>query len=237
MYIDIDTEISHCAPCDALKPHQVKEPLQLHEISDLPWSFTAADRFDWHGKTQSAKHLLEKCYCLHTDIRAALLHFRNLPRDGLLKTRTFFPVTKAMLHPVLHTDVQEPITKQRKKRKDYYDRNAHQLPALKPGQTIRMQAAHGFDKLAIMNSPAKQPNSYAVTSQGAKFIRNRRHLLHVSESPPADFKDDLPVVTDTGALATPSNSEGSMQQPHVMGNVSLSHGHLITLMRKRPVVE
>ncbi len=50
MYTDIDTEISCCAPCNALKPHQAKEPLQLHEIPDIPWSFTAADLFDLHGK-------------------------------------------------------------------------------------------------------------------------------------------------------------------------------------------
>ncbi len=167
MYIDIDTEISRYAPCNALKPHQVKEPLQLHEIPDIPWSFMAADLFDWHGKThlvlvnsfsgwfeldylsdmrsntviaklkinfsvhgiphtlmtdnatqfvckdfadfahtwdfkhvhssahyrqsnglaeravRSAKHLLEKCYREHTDIRATLLHVRNLLRDCL----------------------------------------------------------------------------------------------------------------------------------------------------------
>ncbi len=212
MYTDIDTEISRCAPCNALKPHQAKEPLQRHDIPDLPWSFTAADLFDWHGKThlvlvdffsgwfeldylsdmrsntviaklkrhfsvhgiphtlmtdnttqfvckdfaefahtwdfkhvrssphypqsnglaeravRSPKHLLEKCYRDHTDIRAALLHVRNLPRDGLpssaqrlfsRQTRTFLPVTKPMLQPVIHTDVKENITKQRKRGKDY----------------------------------------------------------------------------------------------------------------------
>ncbi len=171
---------------------------------------------------RSAKHLLEKCYRDHTDIRAALLHVRNLPRDGLpssaqrlfsRQTRTFLPVTKPMLQPVIHTDVKENITKQRKRGKDYYDRNAHQLLALKPGQTVRMQTARGFDRLANVNSPAEQPNSYVVTSQGTKYIRNRRNLLHVSESPPADLEDDLPVVTDAEALSTPPHSEGSIQQP------------------------
>ncbi len=54
--------------------------------------------------------------------------------------------------------------------KDCYDRNAHQLLALKPGQTVRMQTARGFDRLTIVNSPAEQPNSYVVTSQGTKYI-------------------------------------------------------------------
>lgn len=116
-----------------------------------------------------------------------------------------------MLQPVVHTNVKDIITKQRLRGKDYYDRNAHHLPALKPGQTVRMQTAHGFDRLAVVNSPAQQPNSYVVTSQGVKYIRNRQHLLHVSESPPADFEDDLPVVTNAETLATPSNAEGPMQ--------------------------
>ncbi len=77
---------------------------------------------------RSAKHLIEKCYRDHTDIRAALLHVRNLPRDGLSssaqrlfsrQTLTFLPVTKPMLQPVIHTDVKENITKQRKRGKDY----------------------------------------------------------------------------------------------------------------------
>ncbi len=92
---------------------------------------------------RSAKHLLEKCYCDHTDIRAALFHVRNLPRDGLpspaqcLFSRqilTFLPVTKPILHPVIHTGMKETITKQRMRGKDYYDRNAHQLLAIKQGK-------------------------------------------------------------------------------------------------------
>lgn len=30
----------------ALKPHQTKDPLQLHDISDLPWALTVADVFE-----------------------------------------------------------------------------------------------------------------------------------------------------------------------------------------------
>ncbi|KAL1261247.1 hypothetical protein QQF64_006512 [Cirrhinus molitorella] len=117
-----------------------------------------------------------------------------------------------MLQPVVHTDVQEAITKHRMMGKDFYDTNAHYLPAIKPGETITMQTACAFDRLAIVNSPAEQPNSYVITSQGAKYIRNRQHLLHVSETPPANFEDDLPVVNDAGALATSSHSERCPQQ-------------------------
>lgn len=51
MHTDIDTDVSRCAPCNAIKSHQTKEPLHLHEILDLPWSITVADLFDSQGKT------------------------------------------------------------------------------------------------------------------------------------------------------------------------------------------
>lgn len=50
IYSDIEKEVSKCGPCNALKPHQPKEPLQSHVVPDLPWSLTAADIFEWEGK-------------------------------------------------------------------------------------------------------------------------------------------------------------------------------------------
>ncbi|KAL2096306.1 hypothetical protein ACEWY4_008454 [Coilia grayii] len=50
IYQDIENEVAKCAPCNALQPHQTKEPLRLHDIPDLPWAFTAADVFEWGGK-------------------------------------------------------------------------------------------------------------------------------------------------------------------------------------------
>lgn len=50
IYQDIEHEISWCAPYNALRPHQTKEPLHLHDIPDLPWALTAADVFEWGGK-------------------------------------------------------------------------------------------------------------------------------------------------------------------------------------------
>ncbi|KAI2650044.1 Protein phosphatase 2C 1 [Labeo rohita] len=43
-------------------------------------------------------------------------------------------------------------------------------------------------------------------------ILNSQHLLHISESPPADFVDDLLIVTNAGGLTTPSNTEGPIHQ-------------------------
>ncbi len=183
----------------------IANPMGLQSVqSDLPSIF-------WKSATVNilTSMLLFSTSAIFPGIVYRPLHNAFFSR----KTRTFLPVTKPLLQPVIHTDVKETITKQRLRGKEYYDRNAHQLLALKPRQTVRMQTARGFDRLAIVNSPAEQPNSYVVTSQGTKYIRNRWHLLHISESPPVDLEDDLPVVTDAEALSTPPNSEGSIQQP------------------------
>ncbi len=50
MYANIERALSHCAPCNALKSHQSREPMHPHNVPDLPWMFTAADIFEWHGK-------------------------------------------------------------------------------------------------------------------------------------------------------------------------------------------
>ncbi len=50
MYADIERALSRCAPCNALKSHQSREPMDPHNVPDLPWMFTAADIFEWHGK-------------------------------------------------------------------------------------------------------------------------------------------------------------------------------------------
>lgn len=46
---DIDTYITSSATYNSTKPHQQKEPLQLHAVSSLPWSTVAADIFEWNS--------------------------------------------------------------------------------------------------------------------------------------------------------------------------------------------
>ncbi len=284
MYADIERALSRCAPCNALKSHQSREPMHSHNVPDLPWMFTAADVFEWHGKMhlvlvdlfsgwfeldhlpdmrsvsviaklkrhfavhgtpqtlltdnarqfvcsdfsdfarawdfehirssphypqsnglaeraeQSDKHLLEKCYREHSDIQAALLHLRNLSHADLpspaqllfsRRTRTFLPELKDRLKPSVCRDVKAVLTRRRQDSKAYYDRKVHTLPPLQQGQTVWMQTARGFDKLAVVQGLASQPNSYVVASQGRQYTRNRRHLLHVQEPEPMECAERL----------------------------------------------
>lgn len=50
MSSDIDRAVLSCSVCNSQKPHQRREPLQLHPVPDLPWSTVAADIFEWDGK-------------------------------------------------------------------------------------------------------------------------------------------------------------------------------------------
>ena len=49
LMLDIDSDIASCHPCNSARPHQQKEPLLIHPVPDLPWSFVSADIFDWSG--------------------------------------------------------------------------------------------------------------------------------------------------------------------------------------------
>ena len=49
MTLDIDSAIATCHPCNSTNAHQQKEPLLIHPVPDLPWSFVSADIFDWNG--------------------------------------------------------------------------------------------------------------------------------------------------------------------------------------------
>ena len=49
LMLDIDSDVGLCKPCNSARPHQQKEPLLIHPVSDLPWSFVSADILDWNG--------------------------------------------------------------------------------------------------------------------------------------------------------------------------------------------
>lgn len=46
---DITEYVTSCHVCNALKAHQAKEPLLLHNIPDLPWTIIGTDMFEWNG--------------------------------------------------------------------------------------------------------------------------------------------------------------------------------------------
>lgn len=139
---------------------------------------------------RSAKNLLKKCARNGTDTDVALLNLRNTPREGLpspaqclfsRRTRAFIPMAKAMYMPKVEMHVHRALTQARRRGKAFYDKSARPLPALRPGETVRMQTQRGYDRLATVLGPAPQPNSHQVKVGDATYTRNRHHLLQTPE--------------------------------------------------------
>ena len=285
MYTQLEEAVKKCAPCNALKPHQQKEPLLMHDVPTLPWTHVSSDIFEWHNKhyivttdsysgwyeidpltdlrstsvihklkrsfsthgipielqtdngtqyvseqfreftndwdikhvtssprypqsnglaeraVRSAKELLEKCYRDNSDIYLAILHARNVPKDGLpsaaqrlvsRRTRTTLPTTRDMLKPTVQTNVHKSLEKKRKQNKVHYDKSAKTLSMLQPGDTVRMQTDRGYDKIAIIERRTNDPRSYIVKCNGKQYRRNRKHLLPVTETAEQSDDDDIP---------------------------------------------
>ena len=285
MYTQLEEAVKKCAPCNALKPHQQKEPLLMHDVPTLPWTHVSSDIFEWHNKhyivttdsysgwyeidpltdlrstsvihklkrsfsthgipielqtdngtqyvseqfreftndwdikhvtssprytqsnglaeraVRSAKELLEKCYRDNSDIYLAILHARNVPKDGLpsaaqrlmsRRTRTTLPTTRDMLKPTVQTNVHKSLEKKRKQNKVHYDKSAKTLSMLQPGDTVRMQTDRGYDKIAIIERRTNDPRTYIVKCNGKQYRRNRKHLLLVTETAEQSDDDDIP---------------------------------------------
>ena len=43
----MDIAVKKCAPCNALKPHQQKEKMKIHEVPKLPWTHVSSDIFEF----------------------------------------------------------------------------------------------------------------------------------------------------------------------------------------------
>ena len=48
---DIFYYVDKCATCNSAKPHQQKEPIQLHQVPSRPFEFVGTDLFDFNGNT------------------------------------------------------------------------------------------------------------------------------------------------------------------------------------------
>lgn len=144
---------------------------------------------------KQAKQLLEKCKMDGSNLYLGLLNLRNTPRDGMgspaqrllsRRTRTTLPTSTKLLKPksLNTTQVSKQLKAARQQQKRYHDKSARNQRPLKPNETVRMQTDKGFQKLAVVKSTRKSPRSYLVTSDGADYVRNRRHLRPVNEPRP-----------------------------------------------------
>ncbi len=48
---DIESMVSKCSTCQKFQPQNQREPLQSHDIPDVPWLRLGADIFELQGQT------------------------------------------------------------------------------------------------------------------------------------------------------------------------------------------
>ena len=145
------------------------------------------------------------------------------PAQRLLsrRTRTTHPTSTKLLKPKpLSTSmVSTQLKEVRQQQKQYHDKSARHQRPLKPSEVVRMQTDKGFQRLAVVKSTRDSPRSYIVTSDGADYVRNRRHLLPVSEPRPQNSQQDSyatglqnPPVSD-GAPTTEDQKQQTVPLP------------------------
>ena len=146
---------------------------------------------------RSAKQLMEKSHRDGTDVFLNLLNLRNVPRDTKLgspaqrlmsrQTRTTLPVSSKLLEPHMHEpqQVKAQLLKKRLSQKLCYDKTSRPLQPLMQGQFVRLQTPQGYNRTGMVKEICKEPRSYLVHSEGRLYRRNRRHILPVVESAPA----------------------------------------------------
>ena len=181
-----------------------------------------------NGRAENAvktvKRLLTKCQETRQSEFQALLDWRNTPTEGLgsspaqrfLGRRCRTLLTESMLKPAYDTTTDAQALKgKRAKQSYYYDRQAHDLPPIAVGETVRMRLPGEKRWTPGVCTGMEGPRSYTVQVGGSVFRRNRRHLRKGGDdSPqaepmePSQSEDPAPNMSSTPDLPpTPPTPE------------------------------
>ncbi|KAI2653770.1 Retrovirus-related Pol polyprotein [Labeo rohita] len=198
---DIDNFMQYCSICNALKPHQQKEPLHIHEIPELPWSVVAADIFDWNSQqylvlvdsfsgwfevnplrnlsSQNIVNKLKRHFSVHGIPQKLVTdngtQFTSQIFRDFASSWDFCHITSSPEYSqVNEIDVQGNTYQQAHQQAD--------AEAKIKGHCgmVRMQTTKGHDKIGIVRSTLTEPRSYVVECDSKEYRRNRRHLLPVT---------------------------------------------------------
>lgn len=149
----------------------------------FPQSNGLAERF-----VQTAKNMLRKCSQDNSDIKLALLMYRNTPRSEALgspnqrlmsrNTRSFLTMFEDQLKPQIVNDVQINLQHLRDKQKHYYDRSAHPASQLSVGDQVRLQQSNRNWTNATVMASAGKPRSFLVRTDAGKDFRRNTSQIH-----------------------------------------------------------
>ena len=215
----------HGSPCQLISdngPQFVAAEFQkLTKEWDIEHMVTSPYNSKANGKVEaavkSAKKLLRKTAKGGDDFYLGLLAERNIPSQGVgsspvqrlmnRRTRTLLPTTGPLLEPrTLNTSHEREKLKDVKKRQaQYYNANAHDLPQLSEGDTVRMKpfvlGQKEWKKGVVVERLDER--SYEVeTADGSSYRRNRAHLKKTNEPPPATANSESPQTPDQNMVLT-----------------------------------
>ena len=100
-----------------------------------------------------AKKLIKKTEQNGSDLWKAILDWRSTPKKKVSssptqrlmsrRTKTQLPTADALLKPHVETNVKEMLTMKRQQSQKYYDETAHELPALRECDVVRVKSNPG----------------------------------------------------------------------------------------------
>lgn len=161
---------------------------------------------------QTVKSLFKKSEQTSTDSAIALMNYTATPLTGSSKSpaelfynrqiRTKIPVNVSKLVPGHATVNRQQLIDRQDKYKEVFDRNAKDLPPLKPGDVVRVRQLDSELTRGVVTSVHQSPRSYIVeTERGSTLRRNRRHLISTKEprpdTRPMDTEQLSPAVSPT----------------------------------------
>lgn len=178
-----------------------------------------------NGKAENAvkiaKNLLRKATDAKTDPFLALLSWRNTPSESMgsspaqrlfsRRTKTLLPTASTLLRPKVVKDVQDKLHQSKAKQQAYYNRTAHELTNLNPGDRVRVNLSgnNKYDKWQKGQVDQQvDVRSYLVrTEDGRQYRRNRRHIRKTSSD-----------------IGTSSRVRPVIPKPQVAANSGISSG-------------
>lgn len=176
-----------------------------------PKSNGLAERF-----VQTAKNLLRKCEIDNTDVKLALLTYRNTPRNNCLDspsqrlmsrtTRSLIPTHVNNFKPRIVDNVHEELKDLRNKQKQYHDRNVRPAKELSVGDKIRLKKNSHEWVGATIASPANQPRSFVVHTDNGQILRRNTTHIHATQAN-FDLIPDVAVCTPSTTTQKVNNSE------------------------------
>lgn len=172
-----------------------------------PQSNGLAERF-----VQTAKNMLRKCAIDNSDIKLALLNYRNTPRNEALgspsqrlmsrTTRSLIPIHEQKLQPEIVRNVEKQLQLLRGKQKEYFDRNTSPAHPLEIGDKVRLQQSARKWTGATVSKTTNEPRSFIIKTDDGRVFRRNTSQLHKTQAKFDRVSDVVTNISPTKITAT-----------------------------------